>query len=227
MKYKIIGTTMPMAELKLEKGERITAQPGAMKWMTSGIQMETSMKGGLKGALKRTLSGEKAFMNYFSALQDKEIVAFGHTFPGNILVLDLSEKSIVCQKRSFLCSTDEVELNITYQKKLGTAFFGGEGFVMQKLSGNGLAFVEIDGECVKKELAPGQTIKVETGAVAMFEESVQMNIERVKGFKNMFFGGEGMFLTTLIGPGTVWLQTMPIQNLAADIFSYLPQSSSK
>lgn len=226
MQYKIVGTVMPLIEFKLNKDERLYSQSGAMKWMSEGIKMETNMAGGLGGALKRKLSGESAFLNFFSALNEGESIAFGHTFPGHIIPLDISRQPIICQRRAFLCAVESVEMNIHFQRRLGSGFFGGEGFIMQKLSGSGMAFVEIDGESVEIELAPGKSIKVETGAVGMFEESVQMNIEMVKGFKNVLFGGEGLFLTTLTGPGKVWLQTMPIQGMVAEISSFLPKPSS-
>ncbi len=227
MQYKIIGTTMPVVEITLERGEKLCSQSGAMKWMTRGIDMSTSMAGGLAGAFKRKLSGESAFFNYFTAQQDGERIAFGHTFPGHIIPVDVTRESIICQKRAFLCSTENVDLNIAFQRRLGAGFFGGEGFIMQRVSGSGLAFLEIDGECIEMELAAGESIKVETGAVGMFQESVNFDIERVKGFTNVLFGGEGLFLTTLTGPGRVWLQTMPIQSMVAEMSSYLPKPASK
>ncbi len=227
MEYKIIGSTMPLVELTLKQGERVCSQSGAMKWMDSGIRMETSMAGGLMGAFKRKMSGESAFFNYFTAGQEGERVAFGHTFPGHIIPVNVAKQSLVCQKRAFLCSTGDVELDIFFQRRLGTGFFGGEGFIMQKVSGNGMAFLEIDGECIEMELDSGQSIKVETGAVGIFEDTVKMDIEMVKGFSNVLFGGEGLFLTTLTGPGKVWLQTMPIQSMVAEMSSYLPKPPSK
>jgi len=218
---------MPVLELKLLKGEKIYSQSGAMKWMSAGINMETSMAGGLGGALKRKLTGESAFLNYFSATSDGDTIAFGHSYPGHIVPVDISRQPVICQRRAFLCAVESVELGIHFQRRLGTGFFGGEGFVMQRLSGSGMAFVEIDGESVEMELAPGQSIRVETGAVGMYEQSVQMNIEMVKGFKNILFGGEGLFLTTLTGPGKVWLQTMPIQGMVAEMSDFLPKPSNR
>lgn len=226
MEYTISGTTMPLLQLTLHRGERIYAQSGSMKWMTDGIRMEAEMTGGLGGAFKRAFMGETLFFNYFTAERDGAQVAFGHTYPGHIIPVDVSLRSLVCQKRAFLCATDGVALDIAFQRRLGTGFFGGEGFIMQRLSGNGLAFVEIDGESVELELAPGETIRVETGAVGMLEDTVQMDIEMVKGFKNMLFGGEGLFLTTLKGPGRVWIQTMPIQSLVGELMPYLPKPSN-
>ncbi|MFO7953114.1 MAG: TIGR00266 family protein [Bacillota bacterium] len=220
--YRVLGSVMPMVEIKLGNNERLYAQSGAMQWMDHNIKMDTEMKGGIFGALKRRVSGEDMFVQYFTGLTDGAIVAFGHTYPGNIIPLDISSQPIICQRRAFLCAFETVNYDVYFQKRLGAGFFGGEGFIMQKLSGYGTAFIEIDGECVEKELAAGEKISVETGSVGAFEESIDFNIERVKGVKNMFLGGEGMFLTTLTGPGKIWLQTMPIQNMTAEMSQYLP-----
>ena len=220
MEYRIIGTTMPLVEISLNKGETIKSQAGSMKWMTEDVLMETGISGGVMGALKRKLVGEGIFMNYFTGKANAATVAFGHTYPGMIIPLDLSIKSYICQRRAFLCSTEDVKIDMALHKKLRVGLFGGEGFIMQKLSGRGTAFIEIDGECVEINLAPNQSIKVETGAVGAIEESVTMNISLVKGIGNLSFGGEGLFLTTLTGPGNVWLQTMPIQSMAAELSKY-------
>ncbi|OUJ19106.1 hypothetical protein AMET1_0758 [Methanonatronarchaeum thermophilum] len=220
MKYEIKGTVMPFVELTLDKGETVYSETGNMKWMDSNVNMETKSMGGITKALKRRISGGGTFLNFFEGLEDGAKVSFGHTYPGKILEVDVSEKSVLCQKRSFLCAEETVDYDVAFQKKVGTGFFGGEGFVLQKLSGEGDAFVEIDGECHIVELGPGEKIKVETGSVGMFEETVDMSIDRVKGARNMLFGGEGMFLTTLVGPGKIWLQTMPIQNLTAEMSKY-------
>jgi len=217
---------MPLLQIVLQKGETIQSQSGAMRWMDASVQMRTNMAGGLGGFLKRKMSGESGFMNFFEAQESNSRIAFGHTFPGNIIELDVSQSSVICQKRAFLCSEDTVELDIAFQRRLGTAFFGGEGFILQQLKGSGTAFVEIDGECIALDLERGQSIKVDTGSVGMYEASVRMNIEMVKGFSNVLFGGEGLFLTTLTGPGRVWLQSMPIQNMAAELSAYLPKSSN-
>ncbi|HPZ89963.1 MAG TPA: TIGR00266 family protein [Bacillota bacterium] len=220
MEYKIIGSVMPVVELTLRLGDRIFAQPGAMMWMDGDIVMETSA-GGLLGGLKRSLMGESFFQSWFYPRVDGAKIAFGHSYPGHIIPVE-ADRGIVCQKRAFLCAQEGVQLELAFQRKLGAGFFGGEGFIMQKLQGRGMAFLEIDGECVVRELAPGEILKVDTGSVAAYEQSVQMDIEAVRGFKNIFFGGEGLFLTTLRGPGKVWLQTMPLPNLARSIFPYLP-----
>lgn len=214
-----------MLELKLDKGERVYAQTGAMQWMDNDINMQTEMKGGVFGALKRSISGENMFVMTFSAKKDQAIVAFGHTYPGRIIPVDISRGTLICQQRSFLCAEETVKFDIHFQKRLGAGFFGGEGFIMQKLSGKGMAFIEIDGDCVEKSLGKGEVIKINTGAVGAYEESVKMSIDRVKGFKNMIFGGEGMFLTTLTGPGKIWIQSMPIQNMVGEMFKYMPTTS--
>ncbi len=223
MEYRIIGTTMPVLECTLGIGETMLAQPGAMKYMDGGISMKTGVHGGVGGFFKRAISGESGFMTTFEATADRQRLAFGHTYPGKILPLDVAGSDLICQKRSFLACTAGVTFDIAIQRRLGSGFFGGEGFVMQRLGGEGTAFVEIDGETVEMTLGTGQTIKVETGAVAMFDGTVDMNIETVKGLGNLFFGGEGMFLTTLTGPGRVWLQTMSIQSLAGELYPYLPK----
>lgn len=216
---------MPMVELELELGEKIYAQPGAMQWMTQEINMEANMRGGIMGAFKRSFTGENIFLVDFECLADGGKVAFGHSFPGKIIPIDVSQKAIICQKRAFLCATEGVKFDVEFQRRLGAGFFGGEGFIMQKLSGNGIAFVELDGEYVVKELGPGETIRMETGALGMYEQGMDMSVEMVKGLKNIFIGGEGLFLTTITGPGKVWVQTMPAQSMAREIIEYLPVSN--
>ncbi len=226
MEYTIVGNIMPLVQVTLGAGERIRSQAGAMKWMDPSIEMQTQMAGGMGGFVKRKMMGESGFLNSFSAREAGARVAFGHTYPGKILPLQIEQQPIICQKRSFLAAQESVQLDIKFQQRLGVGFFGGEGFIMQKLHGSGMAFVELDGEMIETELGSGQQIRVETGAVAMFEEGVQMAIERVKGVKNMLFGGEGLFLTTLTGPGRIWLQTMSIQSLARELSPFLPKRSS-
>lgn len=183
--------------------------------------METKMKGGLMGAFKRGISGEGMFIVNFTSKAENAEVAFGHSYPGTIIPISVSNKTLICQRRAFLCASETVNYDIYLQKKLGAGFFGGEGFIMQKLSGEGYAFIELDGESIEKELKAGEKLRVETGAVGAFEEGVDFNIERLKGFKNMFLGGEGIFITTLTGPGKVWLQTMSIQGMAGELGRYI------
>ena len=227
MKSEIYGSVMPMVEIQLERGELVYAQTGAMQWMSEGIDMQTNMRGGVFGALKRSVTGENLFLAHFTTEQSGETVAFGHSFPGKIIELDISEKPIICQKRAFLCATEGVDFNVEFHKKFSTGFFGGEGFIMQRLSGNGTAWVEMDGEYVVKELKAGEKIRMETGALGMYEAGMSMNIQLVKGFKNMFLGGEGLFLTTIEGPGQVWIQTMPVANMASEISRFLPTSNDR
>lgn len=228
MKSVIHGSVMPMVEIELNRGETIYAQTGAMQWMSEDIDMQTNMRGGVFGALKRSFTGESMFLAHFSAENTGATVAFGHSFPGKIIELDVGTTSYVCQKRAFLCATEGVELDVEFQKKLSTGFFGGEGFIMQKLSGHGKAWIELDGEYVVKELKYGEKLRMETGALGMYEAGMQMSIQMIKGFKNMFLGGEGLFLTTIEGPGRVWIQTMPAANMALEISKFLPlQNNNK
>lgn len=226
MEHVIKGEVMPTVELTLKSGEAVKCQAGAMKWMDEGIEMKTEMQGGLGGYIKRSMMKETSFLNVYRSSRDGARIAFGHTYPGVILPVNVAEGTMICQKRSFLLGEETVKLDIKFQQRLGVGFFGGEGFVMQKLHGSGTAFVEIDGEIINMSLDPGQSVKVETGAVAMFEESVTMSIDRIKGVKNVLFGGEGMFLTTLTGPGKIWLQTMSIQSLARELHPFLPGKKS-
>ncbi|NLM46334.1 MAG: TIGR00266 family protein [Firmicutes bacterium] len=214
MRYEIKGDTLPVVITYLSGGETVYTQSGGMAWMSGNIKMDTNMKGGLLGGLKRAFTGESMFMTFYSCQQGEGMVAFASSFPGEIRPVRLEAgQSIVCQKDAFLCAEESVKLEIFIQRKLGAGFFGGEGFILQKLTGPGLAFVELDGKVIEYELQPDQVLKVDTGHVAMFEPTVSLDIEMVRGFRNIFFGGEGLFLTTLRGPGKVWLQTMPLANL--------------
>lgn len=226
MEYKIMGTTMQVVECTLRNGEVMQCQRGAMKYMDNGVDMKTGSAGGVGGFIKRKMTGESGFLNIYTATADGQRVAFGHTFPGNIYGIDVTKQSIICQRRAFLASSPEVDLQIAFQRKLGTGFFGGEGFIMQHLKGSGIALVELDGEVIELNLTAGQKLKVETGAVGMYESSVSMDVEMVKGLGNIVFGGEGLFLTTLMGPGRVWLQTMSIQSMASELYPYLPIKKS-
>lgn len=227
MKSSIKGSVMPVLELVINSNEKILAQPGAMLYMDSNIDMETKMRGGLISSFKRSMMGESMAMVAFNT-NSEGLVAFGHSFPGKIIPLNIERgRSIVCQKRAFLCCTENVDLSVHLNDKLTVGFFGGEGFVMQKLSGEGVAFVELDGEYIEKDLADGEILKIETGAVGMFEDTVKMSIERVKGFSNMLLGGEGMFLSTLRGPGKVYIQTMSIQSLGLAVSPYVRATSNR
>ncbi len=227
LRYKIIGTTMQAVVLEIPQGQSVFSERGGMSWMSGNINMQTNMEGGLGGAFKRMLSGESIFMVNFTPTSGTGVVGFSAELPGKILPLNLGPgQEMICQKDAFMCAERSVTLDIHFRRKLGAGFFGGEGFIMQRLRGPGLAFVELDGEIVEYTLEPGQVLKVDTGHVAMYEPTVGFDIEMVRGFKNVLFGGEGLFLTTLRGPGRVWLQTMPAMNLARKLGQYMPSTSS-
>ena len=195
---------------------------GSMCWMSPNMQMETK-GGGLGKMFSKAFSGESMFQNHYTARGGQGMIAFNSSFPGEIKTVQIAPgQEMIVQKSAFLAAEDGVELSVHFQKRLGAGFFGGEGFIMQRLSGNGTAFVEIDGDLMEYNLKPGQKLIVDTGNVAGFEPSVQMDIQTVSGAKNMLFGGEGIFNTVLTGPGRVWLQTMPIYNVANAIRPYIP-----
>lgn len=200
-------------------------EKGSMCWMSPNMQMETK-GGGLGKMFSKAFSGESMFQNHYTARGGAGTIAFGSSFPGQIKVLDIAPgKEMIVQKSAFLAAEEGVNLSIHFQKKIAAGLFGGEGFIMQKLSGRGTAFVEIDGDLIEYVLQPGQKIIVDTGNVAGFESTVQMDIQTVSGAKNMLFGGEGIFNTVLTGPGRIWLQTMPISNVANAIRPYIPTGS--
>ena len=221
MQYEIKGGAFPVVVCRLEDGEQMITERGSMVWQTPNIRMETT-GGGIGKMFSKALSGESIFQNIYTA-QGAGTIAFGSSFPGKIVPLEIGPgREMILQKRAFLASESGVELSIHFSRKLGAGFFGGEGFIMQKVSGRGTAFVEIDGEMVEHTLAAGEQLVVDTGNVAGFTVGVSMEIRQVAGLKNKFLGGEGFFHTLLTGPGTVWLQTMPISNVAGAIQSFLP-----
>ncbi|NTU80142.1 MAG: TIGR00266 family protein [Chloroflexales bacterium] len=227
LRYKILGTTMQALALELPQGQSVFSERGGMSWMSANVNMQTNMEGGLGGAFKRMFSGESIFMVSFTSNGGTAVLGFSAELPGKIVPLNLGPgQQMICQKDAFMVAERSVQLDIHFRRKLGAGFFGGEGFIMQRLSGPGLAFVELDGEIVEYTLEAGQVLKVDTGHVAMYEPTVQMDVEMVRGFKNILFGGEGLFLTTLRGPGRIWLQTMPAMNLAKKLAQYMPASSS-
>ena len=221
MRYEITGGAFPVVICHLEDRERMITERGSMVWMSPNMNMETS-GGGLGKMFSRAFSGESIFQNIYTA-RGQGMIAFGSSFPGKIMPLNIGPgQEMILQKNAFLASEATVELSIHFSRKLGAGFFGGEGFIMQRLSGRGVAFAEIDGELVEYTLAPGQQIVVDTGNVAGFEPTVSMDIQQVPGLKNMFLGEEGIFNTLLTGPGKVWLQTMPISNVAMAIRPFIP-----
>ncbi len=223
MQYKVEGSPMPVVICKLESGETMITESGAMSWMTPNMKMETTSGGGLGKMLGRALSHESVFLNRYTAEGGEGEIAFASSFPGDIVAFEISAgQEMIVQKSAFLASTTGVELSTFFQKKLGSGFFGGEGFIMQKLSGNGTAFVEFDGYIKEYELAAGQQMIVDTGYLAAMTATCSMDIKTVPGIKNMLFGGEGIFNTVVSGPGKVWLQSMPVMQLAGAIRPFIP-----
>ena len=226
LQYSIFGGNLPAVSIRLNAGESIFTQSGGMTWMDNGITMATNMQGGFMKGLGRMISGDSLFMATYTSTAPNQEITLASSFPGSISAIMLSGRSVIAQKSAFLCAQPTVTLSAYVNRSIGAGFFGGEGFIMQRLSGTGMVFIEIDGSLVERTLAPGEIIKVDTGNVAAFEESVNYQAEMVKGFKNVLFGGEGLFLTTLTGPGKVWLQTMTLPGFAKQLIPFLPKPSS-
>lgn len=230
MKYKKIGSTVPAVEVYYEQvGEEMITQSGGMAWMSDGINMSSDTNGGILAGLGRMLAGESLFMARYRAERAGARIAFAATVAGSIIPLKMANhpNGVICQKGAFLCSQSSVKLEITFSRKFSSGLFGGEGFILEKLSGNGMAFLEVDGDAVEKELKPGEIIKVNTGNVVAFDNGMSYEIETVSGFKNILFGGEGLFLTRLTGPGKVILQTQNIKDFAATLTKYIPSEKQK
>ncbi|MFQ6792877.1 MAG: TIGR00266 family protein [Thomasclavelia sp.] len=221
MKYEIKGGNLPVVICHLEKGESMTTDSGAMSWMDPVMKMET-VSGGVGKAFGRMFSGETMFQNRYTA-NDDGIIAFASSFPGSIKAVNIDPNhEIIIQKSTFLASTQGVEMSVFFNKKVGTGFFGGEGFIMNKISGNGLVFLEIDGTAIEYDLLPGQQMVIDTGYLAMMDATCKMEIQSVKGMKNKFLGGEGFFNTVITGPGKIVLQSMPISAVASVISPFIP-----
>ena len=221
MRYDIKGGTFPVVVCQLENGEKMITEKGSMVWMSPNIQMSTQ-GGGLGKMFSKAFSGESMFQNIYTA-NGNGMIAFGSSFPGTVKAIEISPSNeMIVQKSSFLASEAGVNLSVHFNKRLSAGLFGGEGFIMQRLSGHGTAFIEIDGDLVEYDLRPGEQIVVDTGNVAGFTTDVKMEIRQVPGLKNKHFGGEGLFNTVLTGPGQIWLQTMPIARVAASIIPYIP-----
>ena len=230
--YRILGNEMQCVEIELDPQETVVAEPGSFMMMDNGIDMQTifgdgsQQNGGLLGKLfsagKRMLTGENLFMTAYTNIgQGKKQVSFAAPYPGRIIPLDLHRLGgkMICQKDSFLCAAKGVSVGIEFQRKLGTGLFGGEGFIMQKLEGDGLAFVHSGGHVIERELQPGEMLKIDTGCIVAFTQTINYDIQFVGGIKNTLFGGEGVFFATLSGPGKVWIQTLPISRLASRIMA--------
>ena len=225
MRYEIHGTVMQTVAIDLARGEQVFSQRATMAWMSDGIRMETNTGGGLLAGLKRAFSGGGLFVTQFTADSDAH-VAFAPRFPGQVMPVVLGAgQSLVCRKETFLVAESGVTLDIAFQQRLGAGFFAGEGFILQRVTGPGTVFLDLSGEVVERTLAPGERLLVHAGHVGMQDPSVQVSIQMLRGFRNVLFGGEGLFLATLTGPGRVWLQSMPIINLAEEIGRYLPGDS--
>ena len=224
--YQIEGGNLPVVICYPEAGQTLCTESGSMSWMSPNMQMETNA-GGFKKAFGRIFSGESIFLNEYTAVGGRGMIAFASTFPGSIMAVDIRPgNGIIVQKSAFLAMEKGMDLSVYFQKKIGSGFFGGEGFIMQKISGNGVAFLEIDGYCKEYNLGVGDSIVVDTGYLAAMSESCTMDIQTVKGAKNIFFGGEGLFHTRITGPGKVYLQSMPVIQTAQVLQRYMPSVSS-
>lgn len=226
MNYRIEGDTLPVVIMNLEAGESIITEGGGMSWMSPNMLMETTTNGGIGKVLGRAFSGDTLFQNIYTVQGGPGEIAVASCFPGSIKAFEITPgNAMILQKSAFLASSRGVELSMHFRKKLGSGLFGGEGFIMQKVSGNGIVFAEFDGHVVEYNLEAGQQIVVDTGHLAAMSETCQMDIKTVPGVKNMLFGGEGIFNTYITGPGRVWLQTMPISNMASTLAQYITTSS--
>ena len=232
MQSRITGTTMPVLEFLLESEESIISEAGELSWMGSSIQMTTHTQfaggGGLFGVLKRVAGGGSIFMTEYRALGTGGELAFATKLPGHIVAVEVSSShEYMIHRHGFLCGMPQIQIGVGFQQSLGAGIFGGEGFLLQRLSGQGTAWLELSGELVVRDLRPGETLRVHPGHVGAFEGSVSFQITTVPGNKNMIFGGDGIFLAALTGPGRIWLQTLPIAKLAHAIQRYLPQERSR
>jgi len=222
MKYNIIGNIMPAVEIEMNVGEAMYTQSGGMCWMTEGVEMETNTRGGFMKGLGRLFAGESLFMTTYRASRNGAVAAFASTVPGEIIPVDLrGGKKIICQKGAFLCAEDDVNAKVTYTKKASAGFFGGEGFILQEIQGEGMVFLEVNGNYIEKNLMTGERIKVDTGNVVAFDAGMDYDIEMIRGGKNIFLGGEGLFLTTLTGPGKVMLQTQNFAEFAGRVSQFI------
>lgn len=224
MQYRILGNTMPAVEVMFDQpGESMYTQSGGMAWMSEGVEMDTNTRGGLLKGVGRMFAGESLFMANYTASKPGATIAFASTVAGEIMPLDVGATGgMICQKGAFLCAEPNVNLSIALTKKISSGLFGGEGFILQELSGNGMAFLEIDGDRIEKTLEPGEVLKVDTGNVVAFEKGMRYEVEMVKGIKNILLGGEGLFLTKLVGPGKVILQTQNFAEFAGRIARMIP-----
>lgn len=226
MPYQIIGTTLQAVVLELQPGQVVYSEAGGMSWMSGNVQMEAKSGGGLGKMLGRLVTGESLFIVEYTCSSSSGMVAFSNDFPGKVLPIELAAgQSVVVQKDAFMCAEQSVQMEVHWQKRIGAGLFGGEGFLLQRMTGPGLFFAELDGEIIEYTLESGQELKVDPGHVAMFEPSVSFDVEMVRGIKTILFGGEGLFLARLRGPGRIWLQSMPLTNLVKVVARSMPQKS--
>jgi len=227
IKYEIEGGNLPVVICYPEQGQTLCTESGAMSWMSPNMKMETNSGGGIKKVFSRMFSGESIFLNEFTPQGGSGMIAFASSFPGTIIPFQVSEgNGIIVQKSGFLAMEKGLDMSIYFQKSLGKGFFGGEGFIMQQIKGNGMVFIEIDGYCKEYDLAAGESIIVDTGYLAAMSETCSMDIQTVKGVKNALFGGEGFFHTRITGPGKVYIQSMPVINTAQALSPYIKVSSN-
>ena len=231
MQHRVTGTTMPVLEFTLDPNDSIVSEAGELSWMSASIQMTTHTQfaggGGIFGAIKRVAGGGSLFMTEYRAVGAPGELAFATRVPGHIVPVDLSTGDFMFHRHGFLCGTSQVALSIGFQQSLGAGVFGGDGFVLQRVTGQGTAWLELSGEVVTKDLAPGETLRVHPGHVGAFHSNISFQITRVPGIRNMIFGGDGIFLAALTGPGRVYLQTLPISRLAHQIAQYLPAQEAR
>ena len=229
MEYKIIGQTVPIVEMKLNKGETVYTQSGGMAYQTEGITMSTNARGGIMKSIGRVFSGESMFIANYTSEKDGATIAFASTVPGTVIPVDMNNhpNGIIIQKGSFLCAENSINTSVSFTKKLSAGLFGGEGFVLQKAEGKGMLFLEIDGDMIEKDLKEGEVLKVDTGNVVAFDSNVSYSVETVKGLGNILLGGEGLFLTKLVGPGKVILQSQNFSDFASKLIPYMPKPSGK
>ena len=230
MQHTIVGTTMPVLEFTLEPNESVISEAGELSWMSSSIQLTTHTQfgggGGLFGVLRRVAGGGTLFMTEYRAMGSPGEIAFATKVPGHILPVEIGPgHEFMVHRHGFLCATPQVQIGVGFQQSLGAGVFGGDGFLLQKIHGLGIAWLELSGELILKDLRPGETLRVHPGHVGAFQSSVSFQITTVPGIKNMIFGGDGLFLASLTGPGKVWLQTLPISKLAHQLMEYMPSQT--
>ena len=229
MKYEIIGQTVPVVEMRLNRGEKVFTQSGGFAYSDDGVSMTTDTHGGIMKGIGRMFSGESMFLANYTAERDNSLVAFASTVPGAVVPVNMADhpNGFIMQKGAFLCAESSVQTQVAFSKKFGAGLFGGEGFILQKATGNGMLFLEVDGDVIEKELQSGEVLKVDTGNVVAFDTNVSYDIEIVRGIKNVFLGGEGLFLTKLVGPGKVYLQSQSLRDFANKLIPFLPAPRSR